>query len=409
MEAEMLTTPSVACVDALRDDVLASILLRLPSTSVLRCRAVCRSWRCITTDRSFLAALTARRPTHILTYAEYAPRAVSATPLSGDDHHPTRLFYRTDRGTSRSMVPRSGDVLRSLDGLLVLRKRPGLFAICNPATRQLTHLPPLLPPEDRPLRFTAVACGFYSHAPSGEYRLLCHVEHKWVRYYSILSASGGGARRHGRRAPRLTHKSLTIHYSAPVLSRRGVLHWLVHPEAAYTGMMLAFDTASEEFRLMPRRPPERRRGDTSRKLVELDGELAMVVLRQQGASSPSSSSWSLAVWDLRGYGEAAEEVWTMRYRVELPPPTSLSVDTTDDIVEEWRWLLPVGDGTCMLIGQGWRRFKAILYDLEEKRIRGGKSSLPARNLSPLCLGRASCRMPSSTCLKAALKFPTSRV
>nr|CAB3460252.1 unnamed protein product [Digitaria exilis] len=313
----MLTTPSGAC-----DDVLASILLHLPSISVLRCRVVCRSWRRITTDRSFLAALTARRPIHILTYAE-------------------------------SMVPRSGDVLRSLDGLLVLRKRPGLFAICNPATRQLTHLLPLLPPEDRPLRFTAVACGFYSHAPSGEYRLLCHVQHKWVRYYSILSASGGGARRHGRRAPRLTHKSLTIHYSAPVLSRRGVLHWLVHPEAAFTGRMLAFDTASEEFSLMPRRPPERRRGDTSRKLVELDGELAMVVLRQQGASS---SSWSLAVWDLRGYGEAAEEVWTMRYRVELPPPTSLFVDTTDDIVEEWRWLLPVGDGTCMLIGQGWRRF-----------------------------------------------------
>ena len=43
-------------IHALCEDALAEILVRLPSESVLRCRAVCRSWRRVAADRSFLAA-----------------------------------------------------------------------------------------------------------------------------------------------------------------------------------------------------------------------------------------------------------------------------------------------------------------------------------------------------------------
>ena len=43
-------------IHALCEDALAEILVRLPSESVLRCRAVCRSWRCVAADPSFLAA-----------------------------------------------------------------------------------------------------------------------------------------------------------------------------------------------------------------------------------------------------------------------------------------------------------------------------------------------------------------
>ena len=45
-------------IDALCDDALMEILARLPSKSVLHCRAVCRTWRRVTTDRSFLAGHT---------------------------------------------------------------------------------------------------------------------------------------------------------------------------------------------------------------------------------------------------------------------------------------------------------------------------------------------------------------
>ncbi|KAF8704949.1 hypothetical protein HU200_031194 [Digitaria exilis] len=353
-------------VDALCDNVLASILARLPSTSVLRCRAVCRSWRRITTARSFLANHATRRPLQILTGSVYGygGREVSATPLSvAGDAQPSRLFHRTRHEPS---VARSSDVLYSLDGLLVVSQLPGLFAICNPSTRQWATLPALAP-EPRP--FDVVTCGFYSpHASSGEYRLLCQVRHKYERYYCILSTAGDALPRrcHGRRRPPRLTTSASLPYSVPV-SRRGVLHWLAHPEAAFTGRMLAFDTDSEAFRLMPR-PPEWARDGTKRKLLELDGELAVAVVK--GVST-------LAVWELRDY-EA--EVWTLRYRVEVAPPSSLfgGITTTDNHTSvEWSisWIFSAGDG-AILIGQGYHGFAARLYDLREKRIRGEVSLLP---------------------------------
>jgi hypothetical protein len=39
--------------------------------SVLRCRAVCKSWRCIATDRSFLAAHAAGRPREMIIKTKY--------------------------------------------------------------------------------------------------------------------------------------------------------------------------------------------------------------------------------------------------------------------------------------------------------------------------------------------------
>lgn len=63
--------------------------------------------------------------------------------------------------------------------------------------------------------------------------------------------------------------------------------------------MLAFDTASETFRLMSR-PPERT-GDTARVLLELDGELSVAAM--QGVTS-------LAIWALQDY---KAEIWTLRY------------------------------------------------------------------------------------------------
>ncbi|RLN28185.1 hypothetical protein C2845_PM05G27630 [Panicum miliaceum] len=53
-------------IDALCHDALVDIFVRLPSESVLRCRALCKSWRRITTDCSFLAAHAARSPREMM-------------------------------------------------------------------------------------------------------------------------------------------------------------------------------------------------------------------------------------------------------------------------------------------------------------------------------------------------------
>ncbi|RCV16304.1 hypothetical protein SETIT_3G127300v2 [Setaria italica] len=291
MEEETLTSGEGGGIHALCDDALVGILVRLPSKSVLRCRAVCRSWRRITTDRSFLADHAARRPLGMITLSSLfsvGTRAANTVSLSGGD----------PAASVAPPVPEAARQGRDPDGRLVQRALlPRWAARAEPTPWALHRLQSHHQAVDQPARaaalasepcFTAIACGFYLHGSSGEYRLLCHglglEESKGTgsirngnSHYYVLSAGGTLPRRLGR-AP------LPTHASAPA------------------GKMLAFDTASETFRLMSR-PPERT-GDTARVLLELDGELSVAAM--QGVTS-------LAIWALQDY---KAEIWTLRYRVE---------------------------------------------------------------------------------------------
>jgi len=64
------------------DDAVMDILVRLPSESVLRCRAVCKRWRRITTDHLFLAAHSARRQREMININTSPPTVMSTIPLS---------------------------------------------------------------------------------------------------------------------------------------------------------------------------------------------------------------------------------------------------------------------------------------------------------------------------------------
>ncbi|KAF8726849.1 hypothetical protein HU200_019329 [Digitaria exilis] len=371
-------------MDALCDDALAGILVRLPSASVLRCRAVCRSWRRVTTDPWFLRDHAARRPLEMITLT--APPctstwAVNTVSLPVDNPRPTEspplspLLHRKQlAGDGRTWMPGLINVLYSLDGLLVLFPWNGPFIVCNPVTRQWTDLPALNPEPC----FKAFPCGFYLHGPSGEYRLLCHglgeeeeedeaarggTGSTWdrnrKRHYYILTAGGTLPRRLGVApcCPTPTHPSgRAAEYDVP-MAHRGILHWFaLHREASTTAKMLAFDTVSETFRLMSR-PPELQQAagnttTTRQQLLELDGEL--VVAAMQGVAS-------LAIWALRDY---KAEVWTLRCRVEVPPST-LYGGISNNVMPTMA--LAVGAG-AILIGDRYCDV-ARLYDLKEKRMR----------------------------------------
>uniref|UniRef100_A0A8I6WXA1 F-box domain-containing protein n=1 Tax=Hordeum vulgare subsp. vulgare TaxID=112509 RepID=A0A8I6WXA1_HORVV len=338
------------------DDVLVEILVRLPSKSVLRCRAVCKRWRRITTDGSFLSAHAAHaasctREMIILPWSHYGPGslAVKTMRIPLDPRPRSRpirfLCNRTSKGWCR--------VLYSLDGLLVLEPRHGRsrFIICNPMTRQSASLPPLVP---QPC-FNAFACGFYLHSPSNEYRLLCHCvqgetdqarRHTEQSYY-ILSTGSTLPRRLGRAPTPVDLPTTWPRYEVPV-AHRGILHWFsLHSEATRTGKMLAFHTVSETFRLMSR-PPERAGGDTtttSRSLLELDGELCVAAMQ---------SVTSLDIWVLQDY---KAETWMLRHRVTM---LGVSNAVTMNMV------LSVGSGT-ILIGSS-NCDVARLYNLKDKKM-----------------------------------------
>ncbi|XBI77995.1 hypothetical protein VPH35_087767 [Triticum aestivum] len=92
-----------------------------------------------------------------------------------------------------------------------------------------------------------------------------------------------------------------------LVAYREHLHWLsMHPQANHTKKMLAFDTASETFRLMSQPSPY----NTLRtSLFELDGELCVAAMSQ--------SLTSLDIWGLQDY---KAETWTLLHRVHVPMP-----------------------------------------------------------------------------------------
>uniref|UniRef100_A0A0Q3RA29 F-box domain-containing protein n=1 Tax=Setaria italica TaxID=4555 RepID=A0A0Q3RA29_SETIT len=107
----------------LSEDNITDILLRLPAKSVLRCGAVCRAWRGITTDPGFLAAHARSRP---------------------------------------------GDILYTRD--------EGYYFLCNPVTRLWADLP-RIPRAHQPqqdghyyVSVNYIEYAFYFDIPAGEYR-----------------------------------------------------------------------------------------------------------------------------------------------------------------------------------------------------------------------------------------------
>jgi hypothetical protein len=385
---------------------MAEILVRLPSKSMLRCRAVCKAWRRITTNRSFLAAHAARRPLEMITLSSppmpWTVNAVSVSLRPTPPPPPSPLFHRrhfvaSDGTTFARMLK----VLYSLDGLLLLEQSRGLYIVCNPITRQWTDLPAL--PLQPPYVDTAFACGFYAHGPSGEYRLLCHAllqaeaaaGNDWKsrmnaadddHYYYILSTGTGGGlgqkpqpRRLGA-APRGNADSpayrITQQYEVPV-AHRGALHWFaLHPEASSTGRMLAFDTVSETFRLMAGPPQAQERGETTNMaLLELDGgeELGVAAMQAGQFLTTPTTPTSVAIWALQDY-EA--ETWTLRHRVEVPfTYFGRSADPARRAVS----IAGAAGGAAVLIGDPY--FHVLrLYHLGDKRLIShiflGHGSLP---------------------------------
>uniref|UniRef100_A0ACD6AF31 Uncharacterized protein n=1 Tax=Avena sativa TaxID=4498 RepID=A0ACD6AF31_AVESA len=115
--------------------IIWEILTRLPAKPVLRCRAVCRSWRrCLTSDAKFLLAHHRRQPSFpLVTTSNDQERRIDALDHRTGERRPVA---RTDRTTTAEDL----DVLASCDGLLILIAYGGLY-ICNPTARQLAPLP----------------------------------------------------------------------------------------------------------------------------------------------------------------------------------------------------------------------------------------------------------------------------
>nr|XP_051211003.1 F-box protein At5g49610-like [Lolium perenne] len=279
-------------------DVVDEILLRLPAKSIARFRAACKSWHALFSDRVFLRA-----------HHDHASRAVLLRKRSGP-----RSSYEWDDDIcalpfgQRAATPIGLEKLRRrcrfllhgcCDGLLLLSQshRPNYsFLVYNPTTQEHVPLP-------RDLNWNLAVAGFYFHAPTAEYRVLCYrcdrTKRVTRKHYDYSVAAVG--RPEVRRLASTTYGGYTRwkNNDAPVILH-GSLHWM-----RMLHRLIVFDTVSERFRGM--RGPMQDRCMVGRLVAMDDGKL--------GASSFAEGERTVDVWVLRDYRK--ETSWTLRYKVDV--------------------------------------------------------------------------------------------
>ncbi|VAH59425.1 unnamed protein product [Triticum turgidum subsp. durum] len=279
------------------------ILVRLPPKDLLRCRAVCRAWRCTTSTRDFLLTHHARQPSLPLSYVKNYGGDLFTLDIISFDHQGGAATPQTVARLRRHiLIPRV-----SCDGLIVFwiecKAGQQLF-ICNPATRQYGCLPMLFggPLSAVGMPFGAprpVAVGMYSHSPTGEYRLLLLQKAEAPDGSSLVYTYALGS----------SQPPWHLHIEGPnlnelVFSRgpflfRGSLHWCI------SNMIIVSDTVAESFRQM-RTPVVPNLSD----LFEMDGMLGM-----SSFDDYNDDELIVDIWMMQDY---EHEVWAFKYRVEIP-------------------------------------------------------------------------------------------
>ncbi|XBI31974.1 hypothetical protein VPH35_055482 [Triticum aestivum] len=260
------------------------ILVRLPPKSLLRCRAVCRAWRCATSARDFLLAHHARQPTLPIFYAynqKCGGVGVESLDIIPFDH--------------RSVARIGVRPCISCDGLQVLNMGKGQFSIVNPATRQCARLPSFT------VNYTHRPVGMYPHSLSGEYRILL-APHDLDDSYQVYTVGSSQPPRHIH----IEIKGLVVEELSPftTLLFHHNLHWCVD------NMITVFDTTAESFWEML--PP-----DVADQFVmnEIYGAALFEVDGMLGMSGLNAECTSVGIWAMQNY---ESKVWAFKYRVELP-------------------------------------------------------------------------------------------
>uniref|UniRef100_A0ACD5ZCM6 Uncharacterized protein n=1 Tax=Avena sativa TaxID=4498 RepID=A0ACD5ZCM6_AVESA len=301
---------------ALPDEIVTEVLLRLPVKSILRFRAVCRSWAAALSSEEFCSLHTAK-----VEAAEPAsPRLIFISPAPGFDStgvfscSPSRdddglLFTLDDvRGDFADMTPAP---CRGLT--LVYDAVAPAYYVFNAATRAVTRLPRY---QDS-VRATA---GLGFDARTKEYKVVRLFQGEYYENQKIKCEVYTLGGEHGDRwrpaaggVPfrfcKFANAAISTARSSklqPVFAD-GFLHWLIDPVHLVKvprAAILSFSVADETFRWV-RSPPFHLSGVH---LAEIDDRLCIVRdLRPSGSM--------LEIWRMREYSSTGD--WSLEHSIDL--------------------------------------------------------------------------------------------
>lgn len=286
------------------EELVSEILLSLPPKSILRCRAVCKDWRRITSDDAFLLAHHHRQqPRRLLSFVrDVGPRRDLDYCIETLDLHTNQLrsvVRFTDSGLSH-YDDSPFKVYAACDGLLLMSYYTRLH-LWNPATRQwCSAYPPALQHD--------TIMGLYAHGcpHSREYRVLYYRSIGVAPTFYINTVGTENERviwpetSSGSVTQWLQREPLNLRLDKPCLFSSN-LHW--PPCSTGLKCLLVFDTVAEVFQWL--------QGPTELGhmtwLLEMEGTLAI--------SSSNIGGSEVDLWLLQDYKSA---IWVHKYRIKLP-------------------------------------------------------------------------------------------
>ncbi|CAM0954006.1 unnamed protein product [Alopecurus aequalis] len=315
------------CTVLLPHDMMLEVLLRLPVKSILRFRAVCRSWAALFSSKDFRSLHMA-----ISKVLPPAPKLLVVSPTSGAEsnavysyspsaHRDDLLFtFDSARHNTVEVVTPS-----SCCGLTLLFDAAApAYYVCNAATRAITRLPDLRDPR----RDYTAGLGFNDQ--TREYKVVRLINtfnyEKGVVMCDVYTPGADCWRPAARELPfglfqlaisAVEHAFLN---KIPPVFANGFLHWLVLPSCLIKrprAAIILFSVADETFGSV--RPPPFW-GPTVNKrpwsesggehLVVMDDQLCIVRNLRNG--TPHGSA--LEIWGLLGYGSGN---WSLNHRIDL--------------------------------------------------------------------------------------------
>uniref|UniRef100_A0A0A8XVK1 F-box domain-containing protein n=1 Tax=Arundo donax TaxID=35708 RepID=A0A0A8XVK1_ARUDO len=354
---------------ALPDEIVTEVLLWLPVKSLLRFRAVCRSWAATLSSDEFCALHMARfkdahaasaRPKLLLVAptAAYDSTALYCSP-SGSGPGANLLFTLDDvRG---DFVDSIAAQCRGLT-LLYDAVAPAYYVV-NAATRAVTRLPPC-----QDVMYSSAGLGFDAHAK--EYKVMrlfkkpndpdvsCEV-------YTLGGIHGYHWRPAAGRVPSSLSAAAEFAIltaatnNLPPLVANGSLHWLIDHRLTSTDpaavAIITFSIAEETFGWVLS-PPFSTLGVH---LVEID--CCLCAVRDLRHGSPDCSS-SLEIWKLQDYTTG---VWLLDTRIDLSQHTSINLLEPRVV----RVLGAIGDGRSVWkIVMATSDHNVITYDVMSRTV-----------------------------------------
>ncbi|XP_047065421.1 putative F-box protein At2g02030 [Lolium rigidum] len=295
---------------AFPEEIQQEILARLPPKSLLRCRAVCRSWRRLASDPAFLLHHHRHQPRlQLISTCRTAGandgyvRRLEAFHLRAAEARRPVFGFPNHFASRYSRFP----VTASCDGLLVV----GRYSICNPATRQWGSL------STNPKLHIERIVGLFRHQPSGEYRVL-YWTHSSMPYalpilptevpcpneYRVLTVGTSESRLVDCPLAQMIGELGPIICGAPVLLNGTLhVHWTMRSTVRYH-KILVFDTVAETFRHMV--PPS------------VNPRHAMHLLDMCGRLAVATSKDRVTGMSIFILQDEQKDVWAFHYRIKMP-------------------------------------------------------------------------------------------